>query len=384
MSDQTVEKQTIFIEPDSTTLSETSKQTTTSMQPQSMSETNKQTSPETDKQTLENDQTKQSPHTKNTASLETDLTSLETSKHTTSKEVTSEQPQSVEEQKPADKVEQIAGIVQTKQPSQIQQTVSPDMTSPSSEIIRQQPLDQNEGKIPFLQTSNPDDTYQFEPENDKEIRNSFSGIDNNNEMKTSSTILIPILMTNKQGIEVKPKPGSENQGFNLHSRLPFPQFPFEEEVSEHDKSENEKSEHEKSDKMDERLDKDENIFFGHNEDFSLENDLVSISKSNTEPDLENLDSQPKVLGAGFGNLFSNTKVRREKVVPEINSGQSDDPSESDPVGNQLEPLTNFIQNKESRNFGVSMLNNSSSYFPLFVNTLVIVIFKMIVGLIRSN
>jgi len=324
----------------------------------------------------------QSPQT--SASLAPELVSQETSKPLTSKEETSEQPQSdleSNEQTSSEKVELTSGVVQTKQPPQIKQTASPDMTSPF-EIIRQQSLDQNKAKIPHLQTFEPDDPNQFEPEYDKEIKASFSGTDTDKEMKTTPTILIPILMTNKQGIEVKPKPGSENQDFNLHSRLPFPQFPFEEEVSEQDKSENHKSEHEKSeneksDKFEERLDEDEKFLLENEDHISIETDLVSISKSSPEPDFENLDSQPKVLGAGFGNFISNTKVRREKVVPEINSGQGDDPSGSDPVDNQVEPLTNFVQNRESRNLGHSMLKNCSHCFTFFVNILVLVIFKMI-------
>ena len=213
----------------------------------------------------------------------------------------------------------------------------------------------------------------LEPEEDKQIKT-----------KTTPTFVIPILMTNKQGIEVKPGPEAQDRDLNKvvnfrkpsHPNLPK-NFQLDEQVAEEDKSENRYSEKENAYSFNSETGEYEIDEISKRQFEKLENNLDSKPNEPvpTNPNQE-LDSAPMVLGAGF-NFFAgqnNPKFTREKL-PEltqekIGSLNLEPQPELGPESNSLEPLTQFFQNRDAKNKAASIFSSK------FISTYLVINFFM--------
>ena len=151
--------------------------------------------------------------------------------------------------------------------------------------------------------------------------------------------------TNDHGVDPKPESsGSEVPHRNnifLQSRLPA-----KSDLAEDDKS------------KDETLKRDNNNT----------NNLIETLKEDIETEMENFPEQPKVLGAGF-NLFSGFQNSKfgGKMPEKRTPGVFPEP-EAEKDENEVEPLTPFFQNRETRNSGSSYKMSLLIYclFPLLL------------------
>ena len=247
--------------------------------------------------------------------------------------------------------------------SSLTTTVKESTFEPSSKPASSPPAREPDLKPEISSFSDQD----WEPEEDKQIKT-----------KTTPTFVIPILMTNKQGIEVKPGPETQDRDLNKvvnfrkpsHPNLPE-NFQLDDQAAEEDKSETRYSEKENADALNPETVEYEKDEISKRQFEKLENNLDSEPNEPvpTNPNQE-LYSPPKVLGAGF-NFFSgqnNPKFTREKL-PELNqekigSLNLEPKPESGPESNSLEPLTQFFQNRDAKNKAASIF--SSKFILTFI------------------